>query len=61
LNFCGPDFSIAEVTAVRRNSAVAATVVPGAGTWNVGMCLLHLGTATLNNNHKVNGWVQVTN
>lgn len=60
LNFSGADFSIAEITSVRRNTAVATTVVPGAGTWNVGMCLVHLGTAALNNNHKVNGWVQVT-
>ena len=61
VNFSGPDFALVEVTAIRRTSAVVATAVLGAGTWKIGVCLLHLGTAVLDNNHRVSGWVQVTN
>jgi hypothetical protein len=61
VNFSGDDFALVEVTAIRRTSAVVATAVPGAGAWNVGVCLLHLGTAVLDHNHRVSGWVQVTN
>jgi hypothetical protein len=38
-----------------------ASVVPGAGTWNVGFCVMNLFAPKLESNSVVNGWVQVTN
>ncbi|MGD0166086.1 MAG: hypothetical protein ABSC51_02195 [Gaiellaceae bacterium] len=45
----------------QRTFAAAASVVPGAGTWNVGFCVLNEEGAAINNTGSVNGWVQVTN
>jgi hypothetical protein len=59
-NFTGPDASILHVTTVRRLSTVAASAVPGPGDWNVGLCIMNTGATTLNNNHRLNGWVLVT-
>jgi hypothetical protein len=58
-NFSGPTYSIVAVTPVRTAQAVVATVVPGAGTWRVGVCAVT--AVTLDNNDFVNGYVQVTN
>ena len=44
-----------------QNYSVAASGVPGAGTWNVGFCVMNLFSPKLENNSVVNGWVQVTN
>ena len=48
-----------EVSTVRVSYAVTGTVVPGPGTWEVGVCAIT--DANLNDNNFVNGYVQVTN
>lgn len=58
-NFSGPAYSIVAVTSVHTAQAVVATVVPGAGTWRVGACVVT--SVPLDNNDFVNGYVQVTN
>jgi hypothetical protein len=58
-NFSGPAYSIVAVTQTRTAQAVAATVLPGAGTWKVGVCAAT--PVLLDNNDFVNGYVQVTN
>lgn len=45
----------------RRGYAATASVVPGAGSWNVGFCVRNRGTSAISNNDFVNGWVMVTN
>ena len=44
-----------------RVFTATASVVPGAGTWNVGFCVMNLFSPKLESNTVVNGWVQVTN
>ncbi|NUN14105.1 MAG: hypothetical protein HUU55_10775 [Myxococcales bacterium] len=61
VNFVGGGYSIHSMFAERRCYSVSATTVPGAGTWQVGMCIMNNGQATISNNDYVNGWVQVTN
>jgi hypothetical protein len=58
-NFSGPAYSIVAVTPTRTAQAVVATVVPGAGTWRVGVCAVT--DFVLDNNDFVNGYVQLTN
>ena len=60
-NFVGIDYSIGQATTTRLSYAASATVVPGAGTWNVGYCVRNTGANALDNNDFVNGWVQVVN
>jgi hypothetical protein len=62
VNFAGSTFSIAEVsnTAGRLSFTAAASIVPGAGHWEVGYCVFNRGTINLDNNDSVNGWVIVT-
>ncbi|MBI5090332.1 MAG: hypothetical protein HZB15_16150 [Actinobacteria bacterium] len=57
--FNGGEYSVVEVSTVRVSYAVTGTVVPGAGTWEVGVC--GITNASLNDNNFVNGYVQVTN
>jgi len=63
-NFSGSSSSQASVssTAGRVSFTAAASVTPGAGTWQVGYCILNFGAGTvaLDNNDIVNGWVVVT-
>jgi hypothetical protein len=58
-NFSGPQYSIVAVSPTRTAQAVVATVLPGAGTWRVGVCVIT--PVVLDNNDFVNGYVQVTN
>jgi hypothetical protein len=60
-NFVGFNFSIGQFTTLRTSWAAAASTVPGAGTWNVGFCVLNEGANQISNNDYMNGWVQVTN
>ena len=62
-NFTGDSYSIGEVSisSGRLSFTAAASVIPGAGTWEVGYCIMNSGTSDLNNNDNVNGWVEVTN
>ena len=62
VNFMGPNYLIGYAWPDRRSFAAAASVVPGAGTWNVGFCVLNTGNPNaIDSNGYVNGWVQVTN
>ena len=44
----------------RQSWAVAATVTPPAGLYEVGFCIRNRGTDDLDDNGVVNGWVQIT-
>jgi len=62
VNFTGGNFSIGQFTTNRFAWTAAGSVVPGAGTWKVGFCVLNNGGAiAISNNDFVNGWVQITN
>lgn len=43
-----------------RAFAKAGSVVPGAGTWKVGFCVQSFSASPINDNDRVNGFVQVT-
>ena len=60
-NFAGNAFSIGQFTTIRSSWTAAASVVPGAGTWNVGFCVLNNGPIAISNTDYVNGWVQISN
>lgn len=49
--------------AAREPISTSATVVPGAGNWNVGLCAAHIGAGDLvtNPGSGVMGWILVTN
>ena len=62
VNITGSAHSVGEVgiPTGRVPFTVAATVVPGAGTWQVGYCVLNAGTNALMNNDLLNGWLIIT-
>jgi hypothetical protein len=60
-NFVGPDYLTADATHLRFPYTASASVVPGAGTWKVGFCVVNEGPSSLNDNDFVNGWVQAVN
>jgi len=49
-----------QITATRAQVLVAASVVPGDGTWNVGICVENTGLASISTDFG-SFWVQVTN
>ncbi len=60
-NFMGANYASGVVYPDSRTFAAAASVLPGAGTWKVGFCVRNgYGSNAIDNNHWVNGWVQVT-
>ena len=59
INFVGGNYSIGLVTPDRQAFPASALVIPGAGSWRVGFCILNGSAATINNNDFVNGWVMV--
>jgi hypothetical protein len=52
-------YSTGTVSTQRESWAAAASVVPGAGTYQVGFCVRNSGPGALANNDYVNGWVMV--
>jgi hypothetical protein len=60
-NFVGEDYLTAEATDLPLPYTASASVVPGAGTWKVGFCVVNQGSSSLDDNDFVNGWVQATN
>jgi len=61
VNFGGANSSAGEVTSTTTVPFPAiASVVPGAGTWEAGYCLLNSGTVDLDSNDIANGWIIVT-
>ena len=60
-NFAGSNYSSAALYQERRSFAASASVVPGAGTWDVGFCVRNSHGNNGISSDWVNGWVQVTN
>lgn len=66
LNFSSITYSTAQVDGTAHSQAVAASKVPGAGTWKVGVCVRSPGGSTNPNQSFnllgdwVNGYVLVT-
>jgi hypothetical protein len=62
VNFAGVNSATGAVSVEsgQISFAAAGSVVPGAGTWQVGFCVLNAGVAALTDNNVVNGWVIVT-
>ncbi len=56
-----PSQGIVSNAAGRISFTAAASVVPGAGTWEAGYCVMNSGTVDLDNNDFVNGWLVLTN
>jgi hypothetical protein len=63
INFAGSNNSVGEIneTAGRLSFTAAASVIPGAGTWEVGYCVINSGSVALDDNDKANGWIVITN
>jgi Collagen triple helix repeat (20 copies) len=59
--FAGDDYMLVDITQSDMSVSAAGAVIPGAGTWNVGMCVQNPGATNLDTNETVNGWVQVVN
>ena len=60
-NFGGVNSSFGEVTSASTVPFPAiASIVPSAGTWEAGYCLLNSGAVALDNNDFANGWIIVT-
>ncbi len=60
-NFVGGNYSVHRFVGGREAYPAVGTVVPGAGTYNVGYCVRNLGVTAITDNDWVNGYVQVTN
>ena len=60
-NFVGGAFSIVEISTNRSGVPACGTVVPGPGTYNVGVGVKNTGATALTNNDYVNGYVMVLN
>jgi hypothetical protein len=60
VNFAGDNFSVGMIGTTRWAWPAAASVSPGAGTWNVGYCVKNNGANSIDNNDWVSGWVMVT-
>ena len=58
-NFVDGSYSVGQATMQSDWWAAAASVVPGAGTYQVGYCVWNFGPDALDNNDFVNGWVMV--
>ncbi|MFT3771597.1 MAG: hypothetical protein QM820_39795 [Minicystis sp.] len=54
-------FTIHRFGPQREAYPASGSVVPGAGTWNVGLCVYNSGATAITDNDYSNGWVQVTN
>jgi hypothetical protein len=60
-NFTGGNYIEHPFTVARLPFGAAASVVPGAGTWRVGLCVFNNSVTQINQTNWMNGWVQVTN
>lgn len=57
----GPHVAINVPAAQQALYPASASVVPGAGTWDVGACARSEGPVPLTGNGNSNGWIMVTN
>jgi len=60
-NFSGGNYVEHSFTTARLPYTAAGTVVPGANTWKVGLCVFNNNATQINVTNWMNGWVQVTN
>jgi hypothetical protein len=62
VNIFGGDenYSIVTLTQFQMSVSAAGAVIPGAGTWNVGMCAQNPSDTNIEGDY-VNGWVMVVN
>ena len=60
-NFVGGAFSIVEISTNRSGVPACGTVLPGPGTYNVGVGVRNTGVTALTNNDYVNGYVMLLN
>lgn len=60
-NFAGGSYMLHRFGPQRTPYAAAGSVVPGANTWKVGLCVRNTGAVAITDNDYSNGWVQVTN
>jgi hypothetical protein len=58
-NFVGSAYSTGQISTQRESWTAAASVVPGAGTYQVGFCVRNTGSTAIGNNDYANGWVMV--
>ena len=61
ISFVGGNFMVAQVGTVRTSQAVSATVMPGPGTYRVGVAVLNSSGSVINNNDFLNAWLMVVN
>jgi hypothetical protein len=55
-----PTIPTAEASNQSASFSAAAAFSPGAGEWRFGFCVLNEDGAALDDNDRVNGWIQVT-
>jgi hypothetical protein len=55
------NFSQVVLTQDFTSVSAAGAVIPGAGSWNVGMCVQNASVVDIDQKDFVNGWVQVVN
>jgi hypothetical protein len=60
VNFAGLGYAAVTI-GTRLGVPASASVVPGAGTYKVGMCILNSSSTAIDNNDYVNAWVMITN
>lgn len=60
INFVGGNYMAVPVSTVRQIFSAAASAAPGAGTFNVGFCVLNGSPTSIDNNDFVNGWIMIT-
>lgn len=62
INFTGNNSNLVQVGTTLQSFSANASVVPGAGTFNVGFCVKNSSTSAIDNSFSfVNGWIMVTN
>jgi hypothetical protein len=61
VNFSGGNYVEHPFTTARLPFSATGSVVPGAGTWKVGLCVFNNSVTQINQTNWMNGWVQVTN
>ena len=55
--FSGGNDVLATISGTNNPVTVAGTIVPGPGTWTVGMCVRNQHTSQLSENDYSTGWV----
>jgi len=61
INMTSFSYTTVQVSTLRINYPVNGSVVPGAGTWQVGPCVRNGSASAISANDYANGYVIVTN